>query len=69
MWEYTILRPSSWYFKSVLTDLNRLGAEGWEAVSIAPVEWEVDQSAYAAKGTPVLEVLLKRRIDTLSEPS
>jgi hypothetical protein len=42
-WEYKLIQPTSFYFEYSATDyaaveeqLNELGAEGWELVSVMP---------------------------------
>jgi hypothetical protein len=63
MWEYMTVKQSNRYFSHFGPQLNNLGAEGWEAVGIVPVEWEVNDNQFnTAKVEPILGVLLKRRI-------
>jgi len=63
-WEYTIYshkQPSGMLFRGagdipvgeIATELNRLGADGWEAVGVFPV-------AMAQGATNMIGILLKR---------
>jgi hypothetical protein len=56
-WEYTEARQGD--RRDLLTELNRLGAEGWEVVSIHPVpdQWLDISSGDFAHGTAWLAFL------------
>jgi hypothetical protein len=47
---------------AALAQLNALGAEGWEAVGLAPRGVDVPMSGMGAEAVPEMVVLLKRRL-------
>jgi hypothetical protein len=63
MWEYNTFEVGGSDFRGIWRVLDEMGQQGWEAVSIVPVEWKtyvVKRSDTITK--PTIGVLLKRRV-------
>jgi hypothetical protein len=59
MWEYTTEMLDGYG----LGRLDELGAQGWEAVGVSPIEWTVEgNSDYTAHVTARSTILLKRKL-------
>ena len=65
--EYTIV---SWAADAAGADavgfLNELGAEGWEAVGVAPRSTPVPMAGMGASVVPEMVIILKRRLEQKS---
>lgn len=63
MFEYTVVPWSiSDDGTATVGILNRLGAEGWEAVGLAPRSWDEPMAGMGAMVVSEVVVLLKRRL-------